>query len=181
MQYTQDPGSAGLILGALDLWLLGYVEQARRWNERALGLAREAAHAFTLAYTLIFSSWLHHFCQEWAIAQEQAEEVIAIASKQGLALWLAWGMITRGWALAQQGQGEAGIAEMIQGLAAGRATGAEICRTYLPTLLVDAYRSVGQPEAGLRVLGEALAQVEQTEEQYWEAEIYRLKGERCSR
>ena len=176
-QYAQDPGPAGLIVGALDLWLLGCGEQARRWNERALLLAREAAHAFTLAYTLIFSSWFHHFCQEWAIAQEQAEEVIAIASKQGLALWLAWGMITRGWALAQQGQGEAGIAEMVQGLAAARATGAEICRTYQATLLVEAYQSVGQPEAGLRVLGEALAQVEKTEERYWEAEIYRLKGE----
>jgi len=177
LQYTQDPGSAGLILGALVLWLLGDVEQARRWNERALVLAREAAHAFTLAYALNFSSWLHHFSQEWAIAQEQAEELIAIASKQGLALWLAWGMIIRGWALAKQGQGEAGIAEMVQGLAAARATGAEMCRTHHVTLLVEAYQSVGQLKAGLRVLGEALAQVEQTEERFWEAEIYRLKGE----
>jgi predicted ATPase len=36
---------------------------------------------------------------------------------------------------------------------------------------------VGQPEAGLSVLSEALAQVEKTEERFWEAEIYRLKGE----
>ena len=86
-------------------------------------------------------------------------------------------MITRGWALAEQGQEEAGIAEMVQGLAAARATGAEMCRTHHVTLLVEAYQSVGQPKAGLRVLGEALAQVEKTEERYWEAEIYRLTGE----
>jgi predicted ATPase len=36
---------------------------------------------------------------------------------------------------------------------------------------------VGEPEAGLRVLAEALAQVEKTGERFWEAEIYRLKGE----
>ena len=36
---------------------------------------------------------------------------------------------------------------------------------------------MGQPEAGLAVLAEALALVEQTEERFWEAEIYRLKGE----
>jgi hypothetical protein len=33
-QYGQDPGPAGLALGALDLWLLGYVEQARHWSGR---------------------------------------------------------------------------------------------------------------------------------------------------
>ena len=44
------------------------------------------------------------------------------------------------------------------------------------TLLAEAYQTVGEPEAGLRVLDEALALVEKTEERFWEAEIYRLKG-----
>jgi predicted ATPase len=44
-------------------------------------------------------------------------------------------------------------------------------------MLAEAYQTVGQPEPGLRVLAEAVAQVETTEERFWEAEIYRLKGE----
>jgi predicted ATPase/transcriptional regulator with XRE-family HTH domain len=175
-QYTQDPGMAGLISGALDLWLLGYPEQARRWNDRAVMLAREAAHAYTLAFTLCLSTWFHHFCQEWAVAQEQAEEVIAIATKLGLVLWLAWATIIRGWALAQQGK-EAGIAQIRQGLAAAQAAGAVFFRTHQLTLLAEVYQTVGQPKAGLAVLAEALALVEKTEERFWEAEIYRLKGE----
>jgi len=176
-QYAVEPGVPGLIGGALDLWLLGYVEQGQQWNDQAIILGREASHAFTLAYTLGFSSVFHEFCQEWAVAQEQAEEVIAIATKQGLALWLAWGTIIQGWALAEQGQGEAGIAQIRQGLAAMGAMGAELARTYFLTLLAEAYHSVGEPEAGLAALAEALAQVEKTEERFWEAEIYRLKGE----
>jgi len=177
-QYGQDPGSAGLSAGAFDLWLLGYPEQARRWSDQAIILGREASHAHSLAYSLIFSSWFHQFCQERAVAQERAEEAIAICTKQGLALWLAWGTITRGWALAEQGQGEAGIAQIRQGLAAAPATGAEgFFRTYFLALLAQAYQTVGQPEAGLRVLAEAVAQVEKTGERFWEAEIYRLKGE----
>jgi predicted ATPase len=86
-------------------------------------------------------------------------------------------MILRGWALAATGQGEAGIAQLCQGLTAARATGAEILRTYYLALLVDAYQTGGQREAGLAVLVEALAQVEKTEERFWEAELYRLKGE----
>jgi predicted ATPase len=124
-QYGQDPGMAGLSAGALDLWLLGYPEQARQWNDRAMILGREASHAHTLAFSLDAASWFHQFCQERAIAQERAEEAITICTQQGLALWLAWGIIIRGWALAEQGQGEAGIAQIRQGLAAAQATGAE--------------------------------------------------------
>jgi predicted ATPase len=153
------------------------VEQARRWSDRALMLAREAAHAHSLVFTLGYSSWLHHFCQERAVAQECAGEVIAMATKQGLALWLAWGTVTRGWALATQGQAEAGIAQIRQGLAAAQATGAGLFRTHQLTQLADAYDAVGQPAAGLAVLDEALALVEETGERFWEAEIYRLKGE----
>jgi adenylate cyclase len=179
-QYGPDPGSAGLSVGALDLWLLGYGEQARQWSERALLLAHEAAHEYTLAYTLVLSSWFHHFRRESAVAQERAEEAIAICIKLGLALWLAWGTMIRGWALATQGK-EAGIAQLHQGLAAAQAAEAGVFRTHQLTLLAEAYDAVGEPAAGLTALDEALALVEQTEERFWEAEIYRLKGELFAR
>ena len=69
------------------------------------------------------------------------------------------------------------MAQMHQGLAALRATGAEMLRPYYLALLAEAYAQVGQPEAGLTVLAEALAVVDNTGERRWEAELYRLKGE----
>jgi predicted ATPase len=176
-QYGVDPGLSGLSSGALVLWLLGYVGKARQWSERAQLLAHEGAHPFTLAYTLVLLSWLHHFRREWAVAQERAEEAITICIKQGLALWLAWGTMIRGWALVEQGQGDAGIAQIHQGLTAAQAAEAGVFRTHQLTLLAEAYGAVGQPVAGLAALEEALALVEQNEERFWEAEIYRLKGE----
>jgi predicted ATPase len=44
-------------------------------------------------------------------------------------------------------------------------------------MLTEAYAAAGQAEAGLDVLAEALALVDRTDERYWEAELYRLKGE----
>ncbi len=73
------------------------------------------------------------------------------------------GTLIQGWALAEQGQGEAGIAQIRQGVAALRAAGMRFLGTYHLTLLAEAYDAVGEPEAGLRVLAEALAQVEQTD------------------
>jgi predicted ATPase len=50
-------------------------------------------------------------------------------------------------------------------------------RPYFLTLLAEAYGQAGQPETGLTVLDEALTVVATTEEQWWEAEVWRLTGE----
>jgi Predicted ATPase len=44
-------------------------------------------------------------------------------------------------------------------------------------LLAEAYEKAGQIEEGLSVLAEALAEVDKRGERYYEAELYRLKGE----
>jgi predicted ATPase len=83
----------------------------------------------------------------------------------------------RGWALVAQGQAEKGIAQIRQGLTTYQATGAELICPYWLALLAEAYEKGGQAEEGLAVLAEALAAVEKTGERWWEAELYRLKGE----
>jgi predicted ATPase len=50
-------------------------------------------------------------------------------------------------------------------------------RSYHLVLLTEAYGKVGQPEEGLSALTEALAVVHKNGERYYEAELYRLKGE----
>ncbi len=66
---------------------------------------------------------------------------------------------------------------MRQGLDAQRATGAEVGRPCLLALLAEAYGKVGQAEEGFAVLAEALAIVHKNGERWYEAELYRLKGE----
>ena len=100
------------------LWLLGYPDQALQRSHEALTLAQELAHPLSLAYALDCAAMLHQFRREAQAAQERAEAAMALSTEQGFALYLAWGTILRGWALAEQGQGEEGIAQMRQGLAA---------------------------------------------------------------
>ena len=90
---------------------------------------------------------------------------------------MAPGTILWGWALVEQGQREEGITQMRQGLAALKATGTELDRPRLLALLAEAYGSVGQTEAGLTTLTEALATAHKTGGLLWEAELHRLKGE----
>ena len=83
----------------------------------------------------------------------------------------------RGWALAMQGDAGEGMAQIGQGLAAHqRVGGPELGRPSVLALLAEVYGQARQPEAGLQALAEALTRLGATEERWWEAELYRLKG-----
>jgi predicted ATPase len=83
----------------------------------------------------------------------------------------------RGWALAMQGDAATGMAHIQQGMGVMQTIGQKLNRPCHLGYLAEAYGQAGQPEAGLSVLNEALTLVEATEERWWEAEVYRLKGE----
>jgi len=175
--YGLDPGVTSLTVAPLALWSLGYPTQALERSREGLTLAQQLSHPHSLAFALTFAAFLHQLRREGQAVRERAEVGIALSSEQGFPLWLAVGTIFRGWALAEQGQGEVGIVQMRQGLAAWRATGAGGYLTHYPALLVEAYGKVGQVEEGLAVLAEALAMAEKNGERHYEAELYRLKGE----
>ena len=172
-----DPGIISLSWAAWALWMLGYPDQALRSNSEALALAQGLSHPPSLAFALTHAAWLHQFRREGRAAQERAEAVIALCAEQGIPFFLANGTIGRGWALAEHGQVEEGIAQIRQGMTAWREMGAESSWSQWLTLLAEAYRKGGQTEEGLAALTEALAAVSKLGEHHYEAELYRLYGE----
>jgi predicted ATPase/class 3 adenylate cyclase len=173
----EDPGVVCRCDAFITLWFCGYPDLALKRTHETLALAQELSHPYSLAWALGCAAWLHQYRREERAVHERAEAAIALSLEQGFPLWLAIGTIWRGWALAEQGQGEEGIAQMRQGLAAYRATGAEEARSYFLALLAEAQGKAGQTEEGLNVLAEALAFVHDTGERLYEAELYRLKGQ----
>jgi len=171
-----DPGVACRAFAAWTLWLLGYPEQALARIHDALALAHELAHPFSLAFARCQAAWIYQFRRDVPAVHEQAEAAVALATEQGFPLWVAQGTSFRGWALAMQGQGEEGLAQERQGLAAWRATGGAMRVPYFCTLLADVSAHLGYTEDGLQALAEAHTLVEQHEERWWEAEVHRLRG-----
>jgi tetratricopeptide (TPR) repeat protein len=161
-------GVFGLSRLAQVLWELGYPDQALQRSHEALTLARELAHPASVATALFFAAQVHGRRREWQRTYEQAETALGLAREHGFAFRGAQATFLRGWALVQQGQGEAGLTQICQGLAALRATGAE-GGEYL-IVLAAAYGRVGQNEAGLRVVEEALTVSRRN------AGLYHLKG-----
>jgi predicted ATPase len=175
--YGYDAGVACLGFGAWALWFLGYPDQALRRAQDALSVARELAHPFSLAFGLQFVAQLHHYRREYALARDLATEVIAVSSEQGFPLWSGMGPIVRGWALAKEGRGIEGLAQVRQGIAEWRVTGFELEWPHFLALLAEVHETVDQPREGLKVLAEARAAADKTGEGFWDAEMYRLHGE----
>jgi class 3 adenylate cyclase/predicted ATPase len=176
--YGQDAGMVCSSQAAAILWILGYPDQGLARSQEAVALAQQIAHPFSLSFALSFAAVFHQLRRDRHTAQAYAEAAISLTTDQGFPHWRAYSAILRAWALAPQaGQAQEGVEQIKQGLRANRAMGAELWRPYLLALLAEAHGTIGEPEAGLMALAEALTRADTTGERWYESEIYRLKGE----
>jgi predicted ATPase len=175
--YGDDEGVMCHSLDAWMLWFFGYPDQGKVRNDEAVTLAQQSAHPFSLSIILSFEAIFHQFRREVPAVQEHAEATIRVAQEQGFPYLIAFDSILRGWALVHQGQAQEGVEQITQSLMTYRATGAEILRPYWLALLAEAQGAIGEPEAGLTVVTEAMTVVDKTGERWHEPELYRLKGE----
>ncbi len=175
--YGQDLGVVCLCHCAITLWLLGYPDQALQKSRTALTLAQELAHPNSLAYASYFLVWLSQLRRDSKAAQEQTERLLTLCAEQGIPFFHTMGSILRGWTLMVRDQTEEGISHIQQGLIEYRGMGAGILGPHFLALLSEAYAKVGRTKEGLDLLSEALSTVNKTKERWYEAELYRLKGE----
>jgi len=175
--YGLDPGVFCLSRIAWILAFLGHREQASKKMSAALALAHDQSHAYSLAVAILHACNVHNLRGEWSASRQQAEAAIALSDEQGFASILEQAKQLRGYALVQMGETEKGIALIREGFAAYRATGAVINCVYFLANLATAYTKASQWEEGLAAVAEAIGLVEGTEERYYEARLYQLKGE----
>jgi predicted ATPase len=130
-----------------------------------------------MVFAFVFVGILRQLRREADVVHENAESAIVLSAERGLTDWLAWATTLRGCAMADQGRHEAGIAEIEEGLAMSRATGAELFRPLFLCLEAKARMETDRTDEGLSALTEALIAADEHENRHYEAEIHRLRGE----
>jgi predicted ATPase len=169
-----DPAIGAEDWAALSLWFLGYPDRALAKAQEMLRRARN--HDFTLALAQNQAAAVHMLRREPVPVGELAGAAIDVASRNGFPYWVAVGTILHGWATAMQGEPGEGIAEIRRGLEGCRATGVEMDRPFYLALLAEAYVRGGQPRDAASILDEAFAMVSYPRTFFYEAELYRLRG-----
>ena len=173
--YGMDPGYV-LTFSAWSLWYLGFPDQASTRSRDTLTLDKKIPHPISLAFTLSATSILGQFQHDVQLAEECADAAIKLSLERGFPFYWAWGTIVQGWARAEQGNIDEGVAQITDGIATYQAAGAELGCSYFLALLAAAQGRAGNLQAGLDAVTEALAMVSRTGEHFYEAELYRLKG-----
>ena len=123
-RFGQDVRVAILSYRSLVLWLLGVPEAALADTERALMDAREIGHAATLMYAQVVTSLTLVHCGNYATANTQTDEVVALADKMGSLFWKALGRINRACNWAQTGKASDAVQMLTPALTTYRSTGA---------------------------------------------------------
>ena len=162
---------------ALALLDLGYPDQSAEKVAAGLALARELGHAQTLVVAGHVAAQLHHLRGEASLAYKRAKEAMELADEYGLTVWVTYGLIELGWAVAELGNPQEGIEKMERGLADYEMTGATLRSPYFLGLLADQLGKVGRVEEGLLAISKALNLAARTGEGYALPEWHRIKGE----
>ena len=149
-----------------------------RRRRKAIALAEQLQHPFSIALALSFATWLEQFCGNVARVKELAARAMAHCKMHGFPFWIGWNQVMLGWAAAHE-KGTIGDAVSLihKGLAYWNEKGSNLGRGYFLCLLAETHMRRDEWAQSMDALSQAQAFTNETDERYWEAERFRLSGE----
>jgi class 3 adenylate cyclase len=178
-----EAGARAIHVGALwqsgrSLWFLGFHDRAIARFRDSLITARGDFNPFTFAVTTGAFAEVHGYGGELRAMKEQLAAHLAANDQYGLAAVIPGReKILDGWCRAAQGEPDGGIAMIRQGIELNSTSHYRVNSAFYASLLAKASALTGRMRQGLQILDQALSQVEQSGERFYEAELFRLKGE----
>jgi predicted ATPase len=174
----RDVGVTLLSVRSSCLGLLGYSAASRNDCERAVNEARKIGQAATLMYALCFAGYSHIYYGDYAAANVQVDELIALADEKDATLfWKATAIAIRGALFALTGKASDAVRAITSGMTSLRSTGATLNEPWHLSHLAMAYAELGQLHDARHCIEDAMEKVERSKEKWCEAEVHRIAGE----
>ena len=175
--YGIDPFVGARSHEALRRWLVGDPPGARAVQQEALARAEQSGEPFALAQALAFSARLSALDADWVEAETLATRAADLADSHGFPMAQGAALVVRGRALVARTGGLEGLAEMREGLAHLHQAGFHLGRSQRLALLAEACLEVDRVDEGLATVDTGLQHCRDTGERFFEAELWRIKGE----
>ncbi|MCW5860846.1 MAG: hypothetical protein KIS63_21310, partial [Caldilineales bacterium] len=170
-----DPAVCVQSMGALNLFILGQLDESRHYSVAANELAKRLGHQPSLAHALWYRAELCQIAGDNVQAASLAEAVHAIAQRYGMSQYLAWAKMLIGSAHVAAGD-PAALSQVERGWADLQKLGIAYHLPHRLGLVVQAYAAAGQVDNALRFCHVALDTVERTQERWFEPELLRLQA-----
>ncbi|MGO4153194.1 ATP-binding protein [Cupriavidus sp. YAF13] len=173
-------GNFGVLASAWSahaFWFMGLADQALRRGREALEMANRLAHPFSQALALSYLATQHALRRQHGLTLHYARQARSIADQYHVGYYLAWADVLLAWANARQSPGAGAVAAMRAAIEGFHGTGARLRLPLYLGMLAECLGDVGETEAALAALDQALHHAEHTGEHWLDAELYRLRGE----
>ena len=174
--YGQDMGTAARGFLGWTLAVTGDLDAAARDAARALEMARELGHPFSLALVLLTAAEVHQLRRDAEAVATLGRELLDLAREHAFTFFSAFGLMFTGWARAASGDHPGGLALMQEGASLFQHVGQRLGlahRAHLAEVMIAG----GRFDDGRAVVEEALRQSVETGEGAFVAELHRLRGE----
>ena len=162
---------------ALCLSMLGYPDQASAYSQKGLMLARQLGHPLTLAFALVYASFLRLSHPTASATLEMFEECLTLTADYGFLIYQITETVWHHYLQGMRSGAQEAAEEIRTALTAWQGAGAEFLITDFLCKLAEVCGKAGQVEEAFAYVDEALAYADKNDERYMQPEIYRLQGE----
>ena len=162
---------------SLGLWLAGWPDQSRRQQHNLLTRGVQLQDIFSRVYANIIAAFLALLRDEISEARQLVDQGIHLAMQYGSLMFSAVGRVVQGCLVVRGGDCETGIKTLKKALSDYRTTSAQMFLPVFLSVLAEALSRCDKSEEAFATLAEALTLTTTNLEVYWEAEVYRVKGE----
>jgi class 3 adenylate cyclase/tetratricopeptide (TPR) repeat protein len=156
---------------------LGLPERALRTCDEAIRRAEKSGNPFNLAFALGFAAIVHLLIGPTRETADLTSWLFTISSERGIAVFRAVARLVAGWARTIDGAVEEGIRTFESGLADLQTTGTRFFTTLATATLSDVYARAGRVSEALSILEGAESFRRTSGEEFYAAELSRLRGD----
>jgi hypothetical protein len=152
-----NPAVVAYAVSGLTRWMAGYPDAASTMLQRALAVAADLDHPYSMAYALHHATLLDVWREDLDAVAARAGALLAIAESHDYPTWRALALVFGGLATIGSGEVDAGLARVEQGFALYQGLSAP--PVFWPALLMVRARALGMAGHGQ----EALTCIEEAE------------------
>jgi class 3 adenylate cyclase/predicted ATPase len=177
IHYSGHSRAASLSYLALNMWHLGYPDRALHYSSEAYAVATSLGIPITLAQAMGMCGAVRLARRDYPIVEQWMDKTIAHAVEQGFPYWFTFASLLKAELRFQRGEAAEALAMFEPHLQNYRLSGAKIGLPMFLAMRAHMLSECGRSAEALLTFDEAFALVEETNERYSEAELYRIKGE----
>ncbi len=175
--YGVNPLVAARSFESVRRWVRAEPDRARAVQGEALALADRLGRPFTVAHAAAYAALLYVLEGEWKEAATTATRAVDLSDEYGFPVWSGMGLVSRGRALVEQGEGERGLTEIREGLDGLRRAKIRLAAPLGFSLLAGACLRLDRVDEGLAATDTGLTHCRDTAVRLFEAELWRVRGE----